>query len=293
MKIEFTYIVYINLLIMPNAYVTLCMGQHHYIKGALAMAFSLRKTNTKHIIVCMITPDLSRYKNILGVIFDKVIIVPYLKYETNPLKTKKQNEIYESWKDISFTKWNCLDLQYDKVCLLDADLIIQKNIDHLFKLDAPSGCWGNNWSSCVNYYNDIKYGEIINNDQIHKGIKNGYLVNGHCIILEPSKKLYNDFIDFMKSKQYIKPHLCLAMTDEYALVQFMLQKNKVWHQIDMRYNCVPWKNDIHKSFILHFFNKPKCWQMEKIEWGDLQIWWDIWDELSKKHPEIKQLNKLK
>lgn len=277
---------------MTNAFVTLFMGQSHYVKGALAMAFSLRKTETKHDIVCMLTPDLWQYKNILETVFDKVISVPYLYYPTTPLKTKKQNDIYGKWKDISFTKWNCLNLPYSKVCLLDADLIIQKNIDHLFNLPAPAGCWGNNWSSYVDYYKDIKFGEIVPDSQIYKGIENGYLVNGHCVILEPSKNIYEEFLRFMESKQYLKPYGCLAMTDEFALVLFLLQKKKIWHQIDMQYNCVPWKNDITNAFILHYFNNVKCWQMSKNEWGDLKLWWDVWDELYKKHPEVEQLKKL-
>lgn len=274
------------------AFVTLVMGKAHYIKGALAMAWSLRKTKTKHEIICMLTPDLCRYRSILGCVFNKVISVPYLQYETLVLKTKKQNEIYGDWKDISFTKWNCLKLPYKKVCLLDVDLIIQKNIDHLFDLNAPAGCFGNNWSSRVNYYGEIKYGEIVSESQLQKGFRNGYLVNGHCVVLEPSEESYNKFLEFMKSKQYIKTHHCLAMTDEYALVKFMLVFGKQWTQIGMTYNCIPWKGDIDNAYILHYFNKNKPWNSERNDWHDLVIWWNVWDEMCIKNPEINEKIKL-
>lgn len=275
-----------------NAFVTLVMGKPHYIHGALAMAFSLRKTKTNHKIVCMLTHDLCRYKHILQIVFDQVIFINYLEYPTNPLKTKKQNEIYNEWKNISFTKWNCLNLPYRKVCLLDADLIIQKNIDHLFNLHAPAGCFGNNWSSNVNYYGGIKHGESVPNSQIQRGFNNGYLVNGHCIILEPCIKIYEKFLNFMESKQYMKPYRCLAMTDEFALVKFMLITGNQWTQIDMQYNCVPWKNNVNNAYILHFFNKHKPWLSNRNDWPDLKIWWDIWDELCLSHPALKHINEL-
>lgn len=276
-----------------NAYATLVMKEPHYINGALALAQSLRQSNTQYDIVCMITPDIIQFNSILLKLFDKVITVPYLSYISPKLKTKKQNDIYNEWKDISYTKWNCLMLPYKKICFLDADLVIQKNIDDLFKLPAPAGCFGNNWSNMVNYYGDIKHGEIIPNTRITKGLSNGYLVNGHCIIIEPNISIYNKFIDYMKKRKYIKNYKCLAMVDEFALVNFMINENKQWTQIGKEYNYVPWKNGTD-AYILHFFNKEKPWMLKhKInEWADLRIWFDVWDSLCTKYPSIKLIEKL-
>lgn len=227
---------------MSNAFVTLLMGAPHYLYGVIAMVHSLRKTETKYNIVCMITPDFQHYKLLLEIIFDEVVVVPYLKYKTGFLKTKKQNDIYGDWKDVSYTKWQCLSLtKYNKVCLLDADLIIQQNIDHLFDLPTPSGRWGNNWDCVVNYYDNYKHGDIIPDICINKGLERGYLVNGHCVILEPSVMIYQKFIKFMNSGNYRKSYKCLAMVDENALVKFMKQEKKQWTQIAPEYNCIPWK----------------------------------------------------
>lgn len=268
------------------SYVTLVMKYQHYINGALALAYSLRLTKTKHKIVCMLTKDLINYKNILLKIFDDVIIIPYLQYNTPKLKTKKQNDIYGGWKDISFTKWNCLNMKYTKICFLDADLIIQKNIDHLFNLHSPAGCFGNNWCSMVDYYSNIYHGSIIPKNSIKRGLEDGYIVNGHCIILEPTCDLYTRFVKFMNSSNYIKNPQCISMVDEVALVKFMRTENKYWTQIGKEYNSIPWKNGTD-AFILHYFNIRKPWIMNRGEWPDLKIWYDIWDKLCIEFPDIK------
>lgn len=280
---------------MTFAFVTLVMGESHYIYGALSMAHSLRLVKTNHKLVCMITDDLIKYKKILNNVFDEVVIVSYLIYDNNTnLYTKKQNAIYSKWKTFSYTKWQCLSLtNYTKVCLLDADLIIKKNIDHLFDLNSPAGCWGNNWDSRVNYYSEYTYGDIISIDSINKGLCGGYLVNGHCVILDIEKDTYKKFLSFMNSYAYIKNNKCIAMYDEVAIVNFTLSENKKWTQLDKTYNTVPWKSNYENVYILHYFNIPKPWQMKRGEWDDLKLWYNNWDSLIKEYPNVlKNINQI-
>ena len=276
---------------MTNAFVILFMGDPHYIHGVLATAYSLRKTETKHKIICMLTQDLFIYKELLEQIFDKVVIIQYLKFTHNTsLQTKKQYDIYKKWKNVSYTKWQCLMLtDYKKICLLDADLIIQKNIDHLFDLNVPSGCWGNNWDSEAPYYDAFEYGDTIDPNQINKGIKNGYLVNGHCVVLPLTDNIYNRFKEFMNKQLYIKNRNCLAMYDEVAIVKFMISEGNEWKQIGKKYNTVPWKQSENKdnSYILHYFNTPKPWQTNRYKWPDLKLWYANWDSFIYNYPNMK------
>jgi hypothetical protein len=44
------------------------------------------------------------------------------------------------------TKYACLHLeQYDKVCLLDVDVIVLRNMDDIFQIQAPAGSFDNYW----------------------------------------------------------------------------------------------------------------------------------------------------
>ena len=94
----------------------------------------------------------------------------------------------------------------------------------------------------------------------------------------------------MKTDKYNNINKCISMTDEIALVKFFQLENKLWTQIDKKYNCVPWKNNINDNYILHYFNKNKPWQLNRDKWGDLKYWYDIWDLLCIKFPEIKLIS---
>jgi hypothetical protein len=41
-------------------------------------------------------------------VFDRVVDIPYLTATCIPLRTAKQQAMYSTWKEISFTKWNAL-----------------------------------------------------------------------------------------------------------------------------------------------------------------------------------------
>ena len=229
----------------PNAYVSLIMLNHSYMYGMMTMAKSLRLSGTKHKIVCMATRDIyDIYKNVLEIFYDDVIPIAYIRYDNCALKSSKQETIYGTWKDFACIKWTCLSLlQYNKICFLDADLIITKNIDHLFELQSPAGCFVNYWAEfkChVNLYKNIKFGEIIPNNSVKQGLRRGFVLNGHCVILNPSKELFAQFSKFIVETFDFNTN-CMSMVDEQALMQFMNYIGKPWTQLNHAFNTIPWK----------------------------------------------------
>lgn len=276
------------------AFVTLVMKNPLYVVGAMVMGHSLRMAHTKHKLVCMLTNDLyNEWKNILLQVYDEVVLTPYIKYKSGNLFSKKHNQIYD-WKDISFTKWYCLSLtQYHKICFLDADLVIVKNIDHLLDLPAPAGCFVNPWAMGHNnkfhkqYYTKFKYGDKIPNKNIHNGLVDGFVVYGHCIILEPNDKLYKNYIKYMNSNNSRTfSSNCLSMFDEQVITHYM-SKTANWTQMGYEYNTIPWHikktNMSHGKFnppyILHYFNKVKPWSTPRKSWPDLELWWQYFDSM--------------
>jgi lipopolysaccharide biosynthesis glycosyltransferase len=276
------------------AFVSLVMKNPEYVVGAMVMAHSLRMTQTKHKLVCMLTIDLyDEWKDILKQVYDEVILTPYIKYKSGNLFSKKQNQIYD-WKDISYTKWYCLSLsQYRKICFLDADLVIVKNIDHLLELPAPAGCFVNPWVMERNnkfhkqYYTNINYGEQIPNKNIQNALIDGFVVVAHCVVLEPSDKLYTDYIKYMDATQYKEfGSYCVSMVDEQSITHYM-SKTTLWTQMGYEYNTIPWhikKTNINQGkfyppYILHYFNKVKPWSTQRKAWPDLEVWWQYFDSM--------------
>jgi hypothetical protein len=89
------------------AYVCLVMKGDSYTAGALVAGHSLRQTGTVHAIICMVTDDVSEAARArLRLVFDRVVEVPYLRYECHPLRTAKQRDMYAPWVNDAFTKWN-------------------------------------------------------------------------------------------------------------------------------------------------------------------------------------------
>ena len=287
------------------AYVMLVMKEYHFVYGALVAAYSLRLTKTKHQIICMLTEDLyEKYHEVLETVFDKVLCIPYITQTVDKLCSKKQEEIYGAWKNYSFTKWQCLALtEYEKICFLDADLLIVKNIDHLMDLKTPAACFKNYWidfgrfGRTKNYYEGIKYGDEIKESCIRQGLSNGYVLVAHCVVLTPSVEAYTGFIEYMNDGYKQFPN-CISMVDETAITDYMLKKGQTWTQLDYSYNTIPWHiNKTNVEYdpefktaifntpkILHYFNKEKPWIMPRGKWDDNEIWWQFYDEMKKKIP---------
>jgi len=151
-----------------NAWCMLVMLNPEYIMGALVCAKSLKNVNTQYPVICMITQDIldsmpTAMETLLSV-FDDVVLVPIIEHPVVEFKAIRQKEMYSHWINKSFTKWNCLTLVdtktnklYDKVILLDVDMIMLTNCDELFELQTPAGCFSQPWA-----YPYQKHGAIPN-----------------------------------------------------------------------------------------------------------------------------------
>lgn len=174
----------------PYAYVTVLYGNNIYLTGAMVLGFSLMKTKTLYDRIILVTPDVSlEYITYLKNIYTHVIDTSYV--EVNPTIFSKSDTRF---RDV-FTKLSCLKLiSYDKILLLDLDMIICKNIDHLFKLEPPA--------ACIKFYN-LKFGEKINPKLICDGTKLVGSINAGLMLLKP------DMIEWDKIKLDIKHNTAL------------------------------------------------------------------------------------
>jgi lipopolysaccharide biosynthesis glycosyltransferase len=259
----------------------------------------------------MLTEDLyDKYHRLLETVYDVVFKVPYITHNCGRLRTFKIESIYGEWKNVSFTKWYCLSLsQYSKVCFLDADLIITQNIDNLFNVKTPAGCFHNHWVDfghikSVNYYNGTNFGDELKKSAVQSGLTNGYVLIANCVVLEPSDKLYDGFLKYMESDYKDYPN-CISMVDEKAITSYMIQSDQVWHQLDYSFNSIPWHmNKSHIQFdipsqtfvfkqplIIHYFNKEKPWITNRGKWNDTEIWWQYYVDL-KKNNSLSDYKKL-
>lgn len=131
-----------------TAFVTLVTSDA-YAVGAQVLAKSLKDSGTKHLIICLVTENVSSesLKN-LQATFDEV-------RQVEALDSKDQKNLSLLGRPelgCTFTKiqvWNQLDLS--KVVFMDADMLALKNIDELFEeRDEFSAAPDVGWPDCFN-----------------------------------------------------------------------------------------------------------------------------------------------
>ncbi|ABC61168.1 P13 [Choristoneura occidentalis granulovirus] len=260
---------------MKCAYVTLVMLGDSYVKGAIALAKSLIKSGTCHDLVCLVTNDVTKIEN-LNKVFTKIIQVPYMYFKCGKMLTKRQEELYTKWIDFSFTKWRCFQLtMYDRCVYLDADQIVLKNIDHLFK-HRYAMCFDYNYNP---HYKIFKYGNLIDYN-VQKFIFENYDFLGFTgtFVFTPSLKIFNR-IDILLTPS----NLCITNTnkynngfDEIVLTQALIAEKINVTQLSPLYIWNAGDYSVLKNFqqpyIINYYGDKKPWLKNITQYMDVYIW---------------------
>ncbi|AAR28878.1 p13 [Leucania separata nucleopolyhedrovirus] len=260
------------------AFVTLVMLGDKYVAGALALAKSLLATNTRHRLVCMVTPDVSAAAVARLKMYYYVHVVDYVRYKCPRMMTKRQDQLYGAWIDYAFTKWQCLRLTaFEKIVYLDADHLVVKNIDHLFDLEAPALCFHSEFHS---YYDRLSHGDRVSPDQIDGFLaRNKVLGKTGTMLLKPSpalystvRKLLNANNDCLKQCRYHNGF------DEQVFFQALVQNGIGATQLSFVYvwNAGAY-NKLRKNiepFVINYYGDKKPWDVleENAPYMDIYIW---------------------
>lgn len=132
-------------------------------------------------------------------------------------------------------------IEYDKVCVIESDMIILRNIDDIFDLNVPA---------VMSYYNINK---ILENYKIKVNISKNLKecsehsnVNGGVMLFKPSKTKYSECISNIKNiikNNCVYPNETLFLTVnktiynlpfKYNGVQFLLERYSDMFKIDMK-----------------------------------------------------------
>lgn len=156
------------------------LSEDTYTYGIVLLNETLKQVNSQYPLHIIVTKDVSapclEILSQIGVTYELVdkIPMPQVFVDYNELLNMRQARI---WKD-TFTKFNIFKLtQFDKIVFLDADVMILKNIDHLF--DCAPG------TAAV----DGEYFNIWPEDQLH--------FNAGCMVIEPSEITYDNLINYI------------------------------------------------------------------------------------------------
>ena len=265
--------------------------------GLQALSASLRATKTPHDFICMVTPDVTL--SLVQPQVTRVVPVPYLTFQTKPMKTAKQRKMYDSWMADSYTKWNALCLtEYSKILFLDLDIIVLENLDHLFERPTPAATFSSPWAepftktrgAIANPYQDLRDGDRVSRDLIEMGLHGvprgrgthgkhdpSFVLIATTVLLQPSRTDYERYVKLVRDSQPFGFENCLSAFDEQSLS--LLYSD--WYHISQRYNAIPWHVRTwllkgEQPALYHYFN-TKPWDMRREEWPDLEVWYRFYD----------------
>lgn len=274
---------------MSCAYVTLVMLGDGYVDAALVLAKSLLMSKTKKALVCMVTADVTA--NAIVKLSKYYIIehVPYITFQCGPMKTKRQNEIYCKWIHHSFTKWNCLKLKYRKIIYMDADQVVLKNIDGLFKCKTPCMSFDSEYSNSFiktsrlqNPFIAYRHGMKIPFNMLVRAYReNALLGSSGVVVLKPCLRLMSTIVGLLRkeNKTLTQPSRFNNGHDEQVFYQAMLKLRYNAFQMDRMYTWAAgtyWTfNAERRPYVINYFGTDKPWMIkdgDSIPHMDMYPW---------------------
>ena len=215
-----------------KAFITL-LSSKDYINAVLVLAKSLNYVNSQYSLVVAVSEDIydsdlqKRLQLQRNIIIEKIDRISYSKKVINTWKDTEYQSVLNTACKYSLFKLT----KYEKLCYIDADTLVVKNVDEL--LERPSGS--------IVYYKGIP-------DDI--GFSALY-------VFKPSIYLYKYYLIINSQED--------AVDGEIIGQSWFHVKESPAHQIPLKY-CCGYQYLIHQSLdfqkdtkIVHFSGNPKPW----------------------------------
>jgi lipopolysaccharide biosynthesis glycosyltransferase len=264
------------------------MRGDEYLSGIIASVHSVRRFKPKADLVVMFTSDVSKEaQSKIKSVATHITCVEYIKFVNKFRMDLKARKKYDSWMDVSYTKWNCLSLPYKKIFLLDADVIAVKPLDHIFEMKTPASIFYQ-----INPRRDEHVGKKDKNGYLMEGAeippsvitkllnhKFYYLAAASSILLEPGKEKLDKFIKAINDLPNGKFQSGVG-GDEQAISYFEgIVLNQTWYNLPIKWNSVVWM-DYHSDdpLIVHFMAKDKPWNVDPKLFDDLPMWYRVFKD---------------
>ena len=162
--------------VYDQCYVTICTNKK-YLKGVLLLNESLKLVGSIYSLVCVVPNTID--EKIITYLHNKNIDVKNVEsnitINDNILNNNMQSN-KEHWNETFFKFYVFGLIEFKKIVFLDADMVIMKNIDELFKKPHLTAC-------CA--------GRLYPGNEDWKGINSGLMV------IEPDKEITETLIEIL------------------------------------------------------------------------------------------------
>jgi glycogenin glucosyltransferase len=274
-----------------------------YLPGALVLGYALGM-QSGYDRLCLVTEDVSeRAKGALRCVYDRVVPISEVRTKSAVREGRKD-------RNILMTRFEALRLEgYDKIVLLDADVLPIEGYDALFLLPAPAGiimerkeeCYAGaredgRWSWHDLYGPICPHGTRIPKEITDRvgGDDTNMGVNAGLWVLEPSQQTYDDAAAYMqlpeigeKIKRFPWPEMQLAT----------LMWSGTWTNVDIRYASIGGYPRLDTLKGVHFAGL-KPWQIKNksaahyAKFPDFTLWREYFAALYWKTPQLREIPSL-
>jgi len=286
---------------MEYAYVTFIMRNDNYVPGALVLAYSL-KMITNEDLVCLITDEVSvQARQALEQLFTHVISIPAIMIKSRVTGGRQdRSSLLTRFQALRLGSCGDLGCRYQKIILLDADILPFSEYDCLFDISAPAGIllegrekyleedaggsllkktdadgkwlWHREYEPVCAHSRKIPsyITDRVSTDYANMGI------NAGLWRLDPSMTEYQDFLSYIEN-----PEIQNLVTNHFPWPEMQLGTlmwSGRWHNIDIRFCSIGGYPDVYKLYGTHFAG-IKPWQIRHRSirhyagYEDFRIWY--------------------
>ncbi len=247
------------------AFVSVLYGDsEQYVRDACVLGWSLRRTDTSCALVLMHTQDVpTKHLNALGKLWSLRLVRRIDGAETLFMPNSRFRGV--------FTKLHAWSLtEFERVILLDLDLLILRNIDELFELRAPAALW----QQCSAQV----HGEPVSAPSPWKGYhptepwgKAG-CVNGGVVLLQPDWTTFEHMLKEVECVEHPEHIRTTSPEQDYFTryfwhtpgwthlgveFNFQLHQAALWLPVRGNYSCARTTALFEDLRVIHFSAHPK------------------------------------
>lgn len=308
------------------AFVSFLMLNDNYLPGALALAYALRRQQTRADLVCLVTDGTtSRARSALELLYDRVLEVQRF-YVPHARRQERQDRPY------FFTRLNSLRLgadgdlgcRYERLVVIDADVLPLGWYDHLFDLEPPAGIINERKEHFIESDGDGAYdvaedvrrsgrwvwhrvydsicphgqpipAEITDRVRHHP---DNMGINGSLFVFEPSAAELEAIRADVE-----RPEIRRLVGDlfDWPDMQYLTMRwSGRWRSVDARFSGLNGYPDLSLLCGTHFagfkpwyFNRGKA-LARYARYPDYQLWFRIFAEMvAEAHPRLQEVPKLR
>jgi hypothetical protein len=308
---------------VKGAFATFLMLNDNYLPGCLVLAGGLRRQGVTASLLCLVTEEISAAaRGALGQLYDHVVPVEKI-FVPHARRQERQDRPYY------FTRMQVLRLgddgdlgfDFDRVVVIDADVLPLDNYGALLELPPPAGVLNEDKSHFAEIdesgsyvippeaaqgrwnwhriYADCLHGEPVPREISDRPARDptnmGF--NGSLFVMEPSMAEYRAILEDVE-----RPEIQRLVGDlfDWPDMQYLTMRwSGRWRNIDVRYSALNGYPSMDVLYGTHFAGfKPWYFQRGRTieryaRYPDFRLWFERYLELIEAHPGLLEMGKLR